>query len=55
MKNEILLQVHITKPLDQFICKQANKDGRTRAGLVRRWLELIAAGKIKVDNMGDTP
>jgi hypothetical protein len=46
MKNEILLQVHITKELDQFICREAAKDGRTRAGIVRRWLELIAAGKI---------
>ena len=51
-KTKILLQVHIEPELDQFICKQANKDGRTRAGIVRRWLELIAAGKIKVEGIG---
>jgi len=51
MKNEILLQVHITKKLDQFICGEARKDSRTRAGIVRRWLELIAAGKIKVEGV----
>ena len=51
-KPEILLQVHITKKLDRFICGEANKDGRTRAGIVRRWLELIQKGKIKVEGVG---
>jgi hypothetical protein len=51
-EEDVLVQVHITKELDQFICKMANKDSRTRAGLVRRWLELIKAGKIKVEGIG---
>jgi hypothetical protein len=52
MKNEILIQVHVTKELNQFICKKANEEGITRAGLVRQLLLKYKAGKIKVEGIG---
>lgn len=52
MKNEILLQTHITKELDSFLREQAEKHGMTRAGMNRLYLTLIRAGKIEVKGVG---
>lgn len=52
MKNEIPVQIYVTKELDKFLKKRADEEGNTRAGLVRRWLLLIKAGKIKVEGIG---
>jgi hypothetical protein len=52
MKNKIPVQVYVTPELDEFLKERAKQEGNTRAGIVRRWLLLIQAGKIKVEGIG---
>lgn len=52
MKNDHLMQVWIDEEKHDWIKEEATKNQRTKQGQVRFWLDMIKAGKIKVEGIG---
>jgi hypothetical protein len=52
MKNTKLIQTYVTPELRGWLKSEADKNNRSTAAQNRHYLELIKAGKIKIEGIG---